>query len=197
METKTVNDQAATTPNAATQQNTPAKKSRGSVWVVGGVAAIVAAIVFAGGAFAANQLSAPPREGEFGRFGGQRPQFQIEPAKELPKAASNLQGIVTGRNNNTLSVEQRNGFGQDGGGNGNTAMMEVVVGSDTTIYHDTTQRNFNGQPPSGPLQQKVEPGSVDGINTNSRVTVWGDQNGNQITAKVLVYTDPLAFRPPQ
>jgi hypothetical protein len=76
-------------------------------------------------------------------------------------------------------------------------MMDVVVSSDTTIYHDTTQRSFNGQPPSGPIQQTVEPGSLDGISTNSRVTVWGDQNSNQITAKVLVYTDPLAFQPQQ
>ena len=170
METKTANDQPLL------PQQTPARKSPGGWWIVGGVAVIVAALVFAGGAFAANQLSAPPREGEFGRFGGQRPQFQMIPAAELPTATPNLQGVVIARNANTLSVGQRNGFGQGGGGNENTTVMDVVVGGDTTFYHDITQRNFDGQPPSGPIQQKVEPGSVDGINPNSRVTVWGDRS---------------------
>ncbi len=190
METKPTDDKATTPSQAST------RKGLRGWWIVGGVAVIVAALVFAGGVLAANRLSTPSREGEFGRF-EQRPQFQIEPAKELPTTAPNLRGVVTGRNNNTLSVGQRNGFGQGGGGNGTTTVMDVVVNSDTTIYHDTTQRNFNGQPPSGPVQQTVEPGALDSINTNSRVTVWGDQNGNQITAQVLVYTDPLAFRPQQ
>ncbi len=193
METKTSNDQAATTSH-------PPQKRRGGVWIVFGVAVIVAALVFAGGVFAANRLSGPAREGREGDFGGlrQRPQFQMTPAKELPTTAPTLQGLVTGRQDQTLSVGQRNGLDQNGSGNGNTTLTNVVVNGDTTFYHDTTQRNFNGQPPpEGPIQQTVEPGSLDGINPNSRVTVWGDQNGNQITAKVLVYTDPLAFRSQQ
>lgn len=189
METKTAGDKPV-----GPQQPTSTRKGPRGGWVVGGVAVIVAAIVFAGGVLAVNQLSAPPREGEFGRF-EQRPQFQIEPAKGLPATTPNLQGVVTGRQDKTLSVSQRNGFGPGERGNENTPTLEVVVTGDTTIYHDTTQRNFNGQPPTGPVQQQVEPGSLDEVNTNSRVTVWGDQSGNQLTAKVLVYTDPLAFRP--
>jgi len=189
METKTTDEKAVTPLQAS------ARKGLRGWWIVAGIAVIVAALVFVGGVFAANRLSAPSREGGFDRF-RQRPQFQMTPAKELPTTAPNLQGLVAGRKDQTLSVGQRNGFDQNGGGNGNTAMMDVVVNSGTTLYHDTTPRNFNDQSPSnGTIQQTVEPGSLDGINTNSRVTVWGDQNGNQLTAKVLVYTDPLAFRP--
>jgi hypothetical protein len=189
MEAQTSSDKTAVT------QSAPANNRRRSLLIVGGVAAVVALIVFAGGAFAVGRLSAPDRGGE-GRFFGQRPNFQIEPAKELPTTTPNVRGLVTKRADNTLSVGQRSG-GPGAGENGNTTLVDVVVTGDTTIYHEITQTNFNGQPPSGAMQQKVEPGALDSINTNSRVTVWGDQNGNQITAKVLVYTDPIAFQQPQ
>ncbi len=186
-----------------TADSQPAKKPGRINWVVvSGVAVVVAALVFVGGTLAANRLATPER-GE-GGFGGFRPDFQIQAAKELPTEAATLNGVVTSRNGNTLSVGQRGGFrpgggGGNGGGNGaNTTLIDVVIDSNTTLYHDTTQLNFNGQqPPSGSIQQTVEPGNVDGISTNSRVTIWGTQTGNQLTAKVLVYTDPLAFRPPQ
>lgn len=172
--------------------NTPAQKSRSGVWIVAGVAVVVALLVFAGGALAVGRLSAPSREGGGDRPFGQRPELQIEPAKELPTTTPSLRGIVTQIDGNTLSVGQRGGF--DTGGNGSTTLVDVVVTADTTIYHDTTQMSFNGQPPSGPVQQKVEPGTLAAVSTNSRVTVWGDQNGNQLTARVLVYTDPIAFQ---
>ncbi len=192
MATNPSNDKTMTTQNVSVPQAAPPKRSRSSVWIVGGVAALVALIVFAGGAFAAGRLSASPQGGD--RPFGSRLDFQIVPAQELPTTTPNVRGIVTQRTDNTLSVGQRGGL--ESGGGGNTTLQDVIVTSDTTIYHDITQVNFNGQPPSGPIQQKVEPGSLDGVNTNSRVTVWGDQNGNQVTAKVLVYSDPIAFRQP-
>jgi len=174
----------------------PVKKTGRINWVVVSiVAVVVAALVFAGGTLAANRLATPERGG----FGNFRPDFQIQAAKELPTEAATLNGVVTSRNGNTLSVGQRGGFRPGGGnGGGNTTLVDVIVDANTTLYHDTTQMNFNGQqPPSGPIQQTVEPGNVEGISTNSRVTIWGTQSGNQLTAKMLVYTDPLAFRPPQ
>ena len=78
----------------------------------------------------------------------------------------------------------------------NAPQVEVIVANDTTIYHDITRVNLNEGAPSGAIQQKLEAGSLDGINPNSRITVWGDQNGQQLTAKVVVYADPIAFRQP-
>jgi hypothetical protein len=176
----------------------PAKKTGRINWVVVGVtAAVVAALMFAGGVLATNVLARPGRGGGGGFFNGQRPNFQIQAAKELPTEPATLNGVVTGRNGNTLSVEQRGGF-RAGGNNANTNLVDVVIDANTTLYHDTTQLNFNSQqPPSGTIQQTVEPGSADAISTNSRVTVWGTQSGNQLTATVLVYTDPQSFQPPQ
>ncbi len=170
----------------------PTKKSRSGIWIVVGVATVVALLVFAVGALAVGRLSAPGREGEGGRGFGERPELQIEAAKELPTSSPIVRGIVTKRDNDVLSVGQRGGFGGNSGSN--TNLEVVVVAPDATIYHDTTQFGSNGQPPSGTIQQTVESGALDGIQTNSRVTVWGDQSGNQITAKVLVYSDPMNFR---
>ena len=171
----------------------PIKHPRRINWVVVGiVAAVVAALIFAAGTFAAGRL-APTRRGGEGGFGGQRPNFQTQAAKELPIDTPALNGVVTQRTGNGLSVGQRNG-----GGTGSPTPVEVVIDMNTTLYHDTTPMNFNGQqPPSGAVQQTVEPGTVDAISPNSRVTVWGAQTGAQLTAKVLVYSDPSAFRAPQ
>jgi hypothetical protein len=172
------------------------KKSRGGWWVTIVVAVVVAGLMVTGGAVAAGRLSAPGGEGgERGRPFGQRPNFQIEAAKELPATTPNVRGVLTKRVDNMLTIGVRNGF-PGGGDTGAAQIMDVVVTGDTTIYHDITQMDFGGQPPSGAVQQKVEPGSLDTINTNSRITVWGEQNGNQIAAKVLVYSDPMTFRQP-
>ena len=188
METQTSSDKTAVA------QAAPANNRRRLLLIVGGVAAVVALIVFAGGVLAVGRLSAPERGGEGGRFFGQRPNFQIAPAHELPTTTPDVRGLVTQRTDNTLTVGQ--GDFRSGGG-GSMSSVDVVVTSDTTIYHDITQANFNGQPPNGSIQQKVEPGTLDSISTNGQVTVWGDQDGTQITAKVRVYTDPCTSRPSQ
>ncbi len=94
-----------------------------------------------------------------------------------------MRGVVTQRADKTISVVERGGFGPNGGANqsqGSTApQVEVVVTNDTIFYHDITRVNLNEGAPSGTIQQKLEAGSLDGINTNSRITVWGDQSGQQ------------------
>lgn len=172
-----------------TTDQPPARKSKRTEWIVMGVVtAVVAALVLAGGVLAANRLAAPGRRGEGGFFGGPRPEFQITPAAELPTAAPSISGVVTARDGQTLSVGQR--------GNQTTRVVDVLVTASTKIYHDITARSFQGQPPSGAVQQQLEAGTLDGVATNSRVTVWGAQSGNQVTADVLVYTDPFGFRAP-
>jgi hypothetical protein len=170
------------------------EKSRRGWWVTIVIAVVVAALVVAGGVVAAGRLAAPGGEGERGGPFGQRPNFQIEAAKELPTSAPIARGVLTKRADNTLTVGVRNGF--PGGDNGAAQIVDVVVTGDTSIYHDVTRLDFGGQSPSGSVQQKVERGSLDSININSRITVWGEQNGKQIAAKVLVYGDPMTFRQP-
>jgi hypothetical protein len=188
------------TSNEPTTPAIPTRRSRRGWWVVVGVATVVAAVVLAGGALVSGVLATSGRGGLFNRPEGDRPNFQIVPAADLPTTAPNVRGIVTQRADQTISVVERSVFGQNGGpsqAQGSTApQVEVVVTNNTVFYHDITRANLNEGAPGGTIQQKLEAGSLDGITANSRVTVWGDQNGQQLIAKVLVYADPIAFRQP-
>lgn len=148
--------------------------------------------------------------GQFnGQFGGPNGglNFQMTPAKELPTAQADLNGFVTQVNGQSLMVGQRFGRGlrpdatPDAAQAASTPLpdVEVIVASDTVIYQDTTPRpDFqNGQPPSEPvaIQQQVTLSSLSALPANSRVTVWGARSGNQITAKVIVFSQ--AFQRPQ
>ncbi len=68
--------------------------------------------------------------------------------------------------------------------------VEVVVITQTTVYRDVTMRQFNGPPPSGKVQQVVEPGSLDEVAKDSMITAWGKKTSDRIIADVLVYTPP-------
>jgi hypothetical protein len=142
----------------------------------------------------------------FGGGNGQRPNFQMTPAPELPSATPVARGLLTKIDGNTLTVQEGGfNFGQGNGGTPRprptsdgtprprptpapARTVQVIVNGDTQYYQDVTFANLNGQPPSGAIQQKVEKGSLAALSDNERVTVWGDQNGDQITAKVIVYT---------
>ncbi len=190
--------QASNEPTMA--PGAPAKKSRKGWWVVVGVAAVVAAVVLVGGALVSGLLATSGRGGLFDRREGDRPNFQIVPAAELPTTPPNVRGVVTQRTDNTILVAERSVFGPNGGANQAQAnpapQIEVVVTNDTALYHDITRANLNEGAPGGTIQQKLEAGALNGINANSRITVWGDQSGQQLTARVLVYADPVANREP-
>jgi hypothetical protein len=141
----------------------------------------------------------------FGGGNGQRPNFQMTPAPELPSATPVARGVVTKIDGSTLTVQEGGfGFGQGNGGTPRprptsdgtphprptqapARTIQVIVNGDTQYYQDVTFANLNGQPPSGAIQQKVEKGSLSALTDNERITVWGDQNGDQIIAKVIVY----------
>ncbi len=175
----------------------PVNKGRTGWWLAVGVAAVVALAVLIGGALVSGVLATSGRGGLLDRPEGERPNFQIVPAAELPASAPNVRGSVTQRADKTISVVERGGFGGTSQSQGSPApQVEVIVTKDTVIYHDITRANLNEGAPSGAIQQKLEAGSLDGINANSRITAWGDQSGQQLAARVLVYSDPIAFRQP-
>ena len=159
----------------------------------------------------------------FGGGNGQRPNFQMQPAPELPTAQPAVRGFVVRHSGDSLVVQIGNPNFQGGGqgqGNGQRptpngtprprptvagegTAVTVTVAGDTMIYQDVTFANLNGQRPSGTLQQKVEKINLAALSDNERVTVWGVQNGHQITARLIVYTQfrggfqPQQQPPPQ
>lgn len=130
---------------------------------------------------------------------GQMFSLNIEPAKELPQTPADAQGLFDHRKDNSIFV----GTGQvrmmaqkDASGNVTTSAshdgptVEVVVTLQTIVYRDVTMKQFNGPPPSGKIQQVIEPGTLDEVGQDSLLTTWGKKTGDRIIADVFVYSPP-------
>jgi hypothetical protein len=59
---------------------------------------------------------------------------------------------------------------------------------DTLIYHDVTSQQFADAPPSGPIQQVLNPGTLDEIGENTVVSTWGEWHGDRVVAEMLVFS---------
>lgn len=164
---------------------------------------------------AACQSAAQPDAPQGFGAGGPRPNFQIEPAKEVPTDAPAVTGMVASHSGSNLVVQQgfgRGGFGNPNGGTpraqpegtraprptqpGDGTDVQVQVTSETVIYKDVTLANANGQLPAGSIQQQLEKSRLADIADSNRVTVWGEQSGDQVVAKVIVYSQLRNFQQP-
>ncbi len=171
---------------------------------MGAVVVLVSGLLLA----ACQPAAQPASAGQTQAGNGQRPNFQMQPAPELPTDQPALRGALVSLNGTTLTVQEGGGFGGGnfGGNNGTprapqngtprprptpgpTTTVQVDA-SGATVYEDTTFANLNGQRPSGTIQQTVVASSLDKIPANARVTIWGTLNGTQATAKVIVYSPP-------
>jgi hypothetical protein len=173
--------------------------------VVGGIAVLV--VLLAGAAFVGGRLlngqGMPTQASKSGLTmmtgQGQRVPVDIQPAKELPQTPADVRSVFDHRKDNSLFV----GTGviirtaqKDQSGNVTSSStydgptVEVVITPQTIVYRDVTDRQFNGQPPSGKIQQVVEPGTLDEVGKDSLIHAWGKKTGDRIIADVLVYSLP-------
>lgn len=183
-------------------------------WIIGG---LVLVALLAGAAFTGARLlgspdnQASPGSGPNmvfsaeGPGGGDMQQISLNlvPAPELPQTDAEVQGILQSREDNSLMV-----------GTGNIQMMvsvwegetnlepsfdgpvlEVVVTGETEIYQDVTEQLL-GQPDVADrsedgtitIEQRVElRDTLDDIDANAEVTVWGERSGDRVIARVLVF----------
>ncbi len=187
-----------------------AKRQKKSLLTRMGVLGVMVAVVMLlaacqPAAQAADQSAQTPGSGG---GNGQGPNFQMQPAPELPTTQPAVRGFVVSHNGDSFVVQignpnfrgggQGQGSGQRPTPDGTPRPRPTVVGqgtdvtvtvtSDTVVYQDVTFANLNGQRPSGSIQQQVEKSSLDALSGNERVTVWGNQNGDQIVAQVIVYS---------
>jgi len=70
----------------------------------------------------------------------------------------------------------------------------VVVTQDTVLYRDATTPDFDN--PSGVIQQKVAPGDLDELTSQSTLMVWGKKTGDRIVADVIFYMSPFMIKAP-
>jgi hypothetical protein len=178
------------------------------ILIIGGIVVLV--VLLAGAAFVGAQLLAGQglpslSSGPLvltGPDGSKQVRIQsgdIQPAKELPQTPADVRGVFDHRKDNSLFV----GTGviisdvqKDQSGNVTSSstfsgpIVEVVVTPQTIVYRDVTDRQFNGQPPSGTIQQVVEQGSLDEVGKDSLIHAWGKKTGDRTIADVLVYILP-------
>lgn len=178
-----------------------------SIWIAGGVVVLV--LLVAGAAFVGGRLLSrqPPQQnmevvqtgGEEGGEGmtGQTvfsgDEIEIERPEERPDESPTIVGVVTARNDNSLTV----GTGLTGVAVGrpdgsiemkyNGPEVEVVVTHDTEIYKSKIDVDIR--------QDTWEPGSLDDIAQGAVVTVWGEKRGDRTVARVLAY-DPMRIELP-
>jgi hypothetical protein len=114
--------------------------------------------------------------------GDNKQRTHLQLAEELPQTPF-YGGLFNHRQDQSIFV--------DLGKSGEESTVEVVVTTQTVIYSDVTERQYNGRVPNGAtVQQVLEPGSLDKIGEGSFITVWGRKTGDCIIADVLVYTPP-------
>jgi hypothetical protein len=197
------------TDSSVSTGGTP-KKTKRTGLVVSGVIALI--VLLAGAAFVGgrllNQQAGDPSGMAFGGDAGgtQRVKVRLERAPELPDAEPAVTGLFADRKDNSIFVSLGEQFmvtvDKDGSVNtqtdGNGQTLEVVVTGDTTLYKDVTQLNdLRTQPNDGTVLQQVEPGSLDGIGSNSMITAWGERHGDRVIATVLLYSQMHMIKAPE
>ena len=127
----------------------------------------------------------------------------VNPASELPTTAPEVTGLFVERNDNSIMISS---ISLPSGGGGvvvggpdvqtdSGPKVEVVITSETVIYRETTE--FNGPPSENEtIQQTVEESTLDDLNAQSFVTVWGRKSGDRIIAEVVFVSTPVMIKRP-
>jgi len=146
-------------------------------------AILVIVIVLVGAAaFVAGRLTSA------GLIGEDRESHAI-PAPEIPTMPPAVAGLLVERKDNTV-ILQSVSFDAGSGwalGDSNEPMdttsgpkVEVVITGETTVYR--TDYEFS----ESSVQQIVEVASLDDLNSEMMITVWGHKNGDRIIADILL-----------
>jgi hypothetical protein len=181
------------------------------ILIMGALVLVVGAAAFIGGRMLNGNVSPLGLFGLGGKGGMMSISINVIPAEELPRTPPELMGLFVERKDKTIVIQsvslkagaggmvvEKGGGGevQIVGGENDGPKVEVVITNETIIYRETTEI---GKPSSGEtqtVQQTVEESTLDNLNSQSMVTVWGRKNGDRIIAEVLFYSNPVFFKRP-
>jgi hypothetical protein len=155
------------------------------ILTIGGIVAL--ALLLAGAAFVGGQLLSGQ-----GMPARSLSELRDIPAEELPQTPADLVGSFDHRQDQSIFVrrEDKHSLATS------TIAYQVVVTSQTKIYRDVTEQQYEHVQLTGQArQQVVEPGSLDEIGERSLILVWGTRTGDRILAEILVFTDPPISKP--
>lgn len=181
------------------------------ILVMGVFVLLVGAAAFLGGRMLNGQVGPLGFLGIGGRGDVMTVRVNLIPAEELPKTPPEVTGLFVERKDKTIVIQSvsLNGGGGgmvvekggDGevqivGGKSDGPEVEIVITNETTIYRETTEPA--GPPSDGEetLQQTVEESTLDELNSQSMVMVWGRKSGDRIIAEVLFFSNPVMFKRP-
>jgi hypothetical protein len=127
----------------------------------------------------------------------------VTPAPQLPQTKADITGLFVERQDNTIIVQAVSFNSGVGGISGDSPLdensgvrLEVVVTSATLIYKDVTEipAPVNGEIHN--MQQAADEGTLDDLNSQSFISVWGRRSGDRIVAEVLFYSNPQSIKKP-
>jgi len=173
--------------------------------VVGAVALVLllAGAAFFGGRLASKKAPSPEEQPMVVNQGDgvtssttvQRFLHTIIPAAERPEGEPDVTGIFLRRQDRSIVVGTGKVRGVGSAApDGSTKIelqtdgpeVEIVLAPSAAVYKDVTVRPGPKEPPTE-VQEVFEPGSLDELEQNTAVVVWGKRSGDRVTAQVLVY----------
>ena len=178
------------------------------VLILSGLVLVVGAAAFLAGRMLNSNIS------PLGLFrlggNGDNVSFKVKviPAAELPTTQPEVIGPFEERQDNTIvvaSIPMKTAGGGVVAGPGSRVdgesrpKVEVVVTNETIIYRETTEPGRTPSATSGEvetIQQTVEEATLDDLNSQSLVTVWGRKSGDRIIAEVLLYSNLVMIKRP-
>lgn len=171
--------------------------------IVGAV--LILGLLLGGGAFMAGRLLGTGLGGNdevpmvtLSTADGKTVKAEFVRAPELPQESPHVMGAYSGRQDNSIFVDETEGGfvvsrGEDDSfsvTNTTGKTSEIVVTSETAVYVDETQQHIDTALVDGKLYQQVESGSIEGMGDLSFVRAWGEKRGDRLIADVLVYSPP-------
>jgi hypothetical protein len=183
------------------------------IFILGGFVLLVGGAAFLAGRLLNQQVGPAGPSGPPGSNTGSFA-VQLLPAEELPKTQPEVTGQFLERKDNTIivtSAPMETGGGgvvvdneSSGGGDDESLTskempsgpkVEIIVTSETIIFRDAT--DFGQSSGANQIvQESVEEGTLDDLNSDSMVRAWGRKSGDRIIAYVLFYSSPLVIKSP-
>jgi len=127
----------------------------------------------------------------------------ITPAPELPIMDPDIRGVFVEMKDNMIVVQAYSFEAGVAGISGDSLIdeesgikVEVVVTGATMIYKDVTQIPPPINDEIHNLQQAADMGTLDDLDSQTFISVWGRRSGDRIVADVLFYSNPQLIKKP-
>ena len=104
---------------------------------------------------------------------------------QLPKDPAAAAGSVTKIQDAVITLARRGGGSNQPAGPSASAGTEIAVTADTKYFKNTSSSGPGQGPNNAPQQIQVEAGTLNDVKVGGNITVWGQKNGERITAEVI------------